>query len=158
MSFHPPGIHQFEPEGVDEGLQHGVAFYHLCENHLRRVLHQQEVGDVQSLTALFIGRDPFQQVGTCGTPAYGFQQRQPSPPFFRCLKVGEKNHLPSVQCLHRFAIEAPVYPSGFPTVVVVAGHLALEADDMLLCPLRAVKLLQEQHHNNRLIPLLSENG
>ena len=30
----------------------------------------------------------------------------------------------------------------FPTVVVVAGHLALEADDMLLCPLRAVKLLQ----------------
>ena len=29
-----------------------------------------------------------------------------------------------------------------PTVVVVAGHLALEADDMLLCPLRAVKLLK----------------
>ena len=30
----------------------------------------------------------------------------------------------------------------FPTVVVVAGHLALEADDMLLGPLRTVKLLQ----------------
>lgn len=30
----------------------------------------------------------------------------------------------------------------FPTVVVVAGHLALEADDMLLCPLRAVELFQ----------------
>ena len=29
-----------------------------------------------------------------------------------------------------------------PAVVVVAGHLALEADDMLLCPLRTVKLLQ----------------
>ena len=29
-----------------------------------------------------------------------------------------------------------------PAVVVVAGHLALEADDMLLCSLRTVKLLQ----------------
>ena len=29
-----------------------------------------------------------------------------------------------------------------PPVVVVAGHLALEADDMLLCSLRAVELLQ----------------
>ena len=58
-SFHPPCIHQFEAEGVDEGLQYGVAFYHPRKNHLRRVLHQQEVGNVQSLTALFIGRDPF---------------------------------------------------------------------------------------------------
>ena len=112
MSFHPPGIHQFEPEGVNEGLQYGIAFYHPRENHLRRIFHQQEVSYVQSLTALFIGRYPFQQVGTGGTPAYGFQHEQPLSPFLRSLKVGEKNHLPSVQCLHRFAIEAPVYPSG----------------------------------------------
>ena len=112
MSFHPPGIYQLEPEGVDEDLQYGVAFYHPRKDHLRRVLHQQEVGNVQSLTALFIGRYPFQQVGTCGTPAKGFQHRQPLPPFFRRLEVGEEDNLPAAQYLHGLAVEAPVHPSG----------------------------------------------
>ena len=43
-----------------------------------------------------------------------------------------------------------------PAVVVVAGHLALEADDMLLCPLRAVKLLQilvDAGEQVRVVPL-----
>ena len=71
MSFHPSGIHQFKSEGVDECLQYGVVFYHPRKNHLRRVFHQQEVGDVQSLTALSVGRHLLQQVRACGTPAHG---------------------------------------------------------------------------------------
>ena len=63
--------HQFKSEGVDECLQYGVVFYHPRKNHLRRVFHQQEVGDVQSLTALSVGRHLLQQVRACGTPAYG---------------------------------------------------------------------------------------
>ena len=82
------------------------------KDHLRCVLHQQEVGDVQSGFTLRTGRNLLQHVGAGGTPAKGFQHRQPLPPFLRCLKVGEKNHLPTVQYLHGFAVEAPVYPSG----------------------------------------------
>gem|GEM_PF-5707466 len=47
-----------------------------------------------------------------------------------------------------------------PAVVVVAGHLALETDDMLLCPLRAVKLLQilmETGEKIRVVPLKGAN-
>lgn len=55
-SFSFPCIHQFEPESVDEGPQYGIAFYHLLKDHLRRVLHQEEVGDVQSGFTLCTGR------------------------------------------------------------------------------------------------------
>ena len=82
------------------------------KDHLRRVLHQQEVGDVQSGFTLRIGRNPLQHVGAGGTPAKGFQHRQPSPPFFRRLEVGEEDNLPAAQYLHGLAVEAPVHPSG----------------------------------------------
>ena len=51
-----------------------MAFYHLLKDHLRRVLHQQEVGDVQSGFTLRTGRNPLQHVGAGGTPAKGFHQ------------------------------------------------------------------------------------
>ena len=93
----PPSIHQFKSEGIDEGLQHGIAFYHSRKDHLRRVLHQQEVGYVQSLTALSVGRNLLQQVGAGGTPADGSQHRQPLPPFLCRLKVGKEDDLPTAQ-------------------------------------------------------------
>ena len=117
MSFRPSGIHQFKSEGVDECLQYGVVFYHPRKNHLRRVFHQQEVGDVQSLTALSVGRHLLQQVRACGTPAYGFRHEQPLPPFLRSLKVGEEDNLPTfftgIGKWRRSRSRFPVIPDSF---------------------------------------------
>ena len=39
---------------ANERLQSRIAVYHLLENHLRRVFHQEEVGYVQTLASLLI--------------------------------------------------------------------------------------------------------
>ena len=104
-------IHQFQPKFVNQCLQAGVTVNHPLKYHLRGVLHQKEVRNVQSSGTLFIGCHIFQYRTDRYGPADISKHGSLLLPLLRCNKVWHQYYIPMRQYTNGLFVETAVLSS-----------------------------------------------